>query len=155
MFDNVWLIPLFPLIGFLINGLLGKKIKNETVIGSIGALAVFGSFVVSVMTFLKLIGLPADERSINVKIFTWMTAGNFTADIAFLIDPLSCLMLLVVTGIGTLIHIYSIGYMHGEEGFYRFFAYLNLFIFSMLLLVTGNNLLLSRGAFTGQVTGYF
>ena len=142
MFDNVWLIPLFPLIGFLINGLLGKKIKNETVIGSIGALAVFCSFVVSVMTFLKLIGLPADERSVNVKIFTWMTAGTFNADIAFLIDPLSCLMLLVVTGIGTLIHIYSIGYMHGEDGFYRFFAYLNLFVFSMLLLITGNNLLL-------------
>lgn len=142
MFDNVWLIPLFPLIGFLINGLLGKKIKNETIIGSIGALAVFASFVVSVLTFIKLIGLPADERSVNVKIFTWMTAGNFNADIAFLIDPLSCLMLLVVTGIGTLIHIYSIGYMHGEEGFYRFFAYLNLFVFSMLLLVMGNNLLL-------------
>jgi NADH-quinone oxidoreductase subunit L len=142
MFDNVWLIPLFPLIGFLINGLLGKKIKNETIIGSIGALAVFASFVVSVMTFIKLLGLPADERSVNVKIFTWMTAGNFNADIAFLIDPLSCLMLLVVTGIGTLIHIYSIGYMHGEEGFYRFFAYLNLFVFSMLLLITGNNLLL-------------
>lgn len=142
MFDNVWLIPLFPLIGFLINGLLGKKIKNETIIGSIGTLAVFASFVVSVMTFIKLFGLPADERSVNVKIFTWMTAGNFNADVAFLIDPLSCLMLLVVTGIGTLIHIYSIGYMHGEEGFYRFFAYLNLFVFSMLLLITGNNLLL-------------
>ena len=142
MFDNVWLIPLFPLIGFLINGLLGKKIKNETVIGSIGALAVLCSFIVSVMTFLKLIGLPGEERVVNVKIFTWMTAGNFNADIAFLIDPLSCLMLLVVTGIGFLIHVYSIGYMHGEEGFYRFFAYLNLFVFSMLLLVMGNNLLL-------------
>ena len=142
MFDNVWLIPLFPLIGFLINGLLGKKIKNEKVIGSIGAVAVFCSFIVSVMTFSKLIGLPDAERSVNIKIFTWMTAGTFNADIAFLIDPLSCLMLLVVTGIGTLIHIYSIGYMHGEEGFYRFFAYLNLFVFSMLLLVTGNNLML-------------
>jgi NADH-quinone oxidoreductase subunit L len=142
MFDNVWLIPLFPLIGFLINGLLGKKIKNETVIGSIGAFAVLCSFIVSVMTFFKLIGLPAEERVVNVKIFTWMTAGNFNADIAFLIDPLSCLMLLVVTGIGFLIHVYSIGYMHGEEGFYRFFAYLNLFVFSMLLLVMGNNLLL-------------
>jgi NADH-quinone oxidoreductase subunit L len=142
MFDNVWLIPLFPLIGFLINGLLGKKIKNETVIGSIGAFAVLCSFIVSVMTFLKLIGLPAEERVVNVKIFTWMTAGTFNADIAFLIDPLSCLMLLVVTGIGFLIHVYSIGYMHGEEGFYRFFAYLNLFVFSMLLLVMGNNLLL-------------
>ncbi len=142
MFDNVWLIPLFPLIGFLINGLLGKRIKNEAVIGSIGALAVFFSFIVSLFTFLKLLSLPVAERSVNVKIFTWMTAGNFNADVAFLIDPLSCLMLLVVTGIGTLIHIYSIGYMHGEEGFYRFFAYLNLFVFSMLLLVTGNNLLL-------------
>ena len=142
MFDNVWLIPLFPLIGFLINGLLGKKIKNEKVIGSIGAFAVFCSFIVSVMTFSKLIGLPEAERSVNIKIFTWMTSGTFNADIAFLIDPLSCLMLLVVTGIGTLIHIYSIGYMHGEEGFYRFFAYLNLFVFSMLLLVTGNNLML-------------
>lgn len=142
MFDNVWLIPLFPLIGFLINGLLGKKIKNEAIIGSIGAFAVLCSFIVSVMTFLKLIGLPSEERVVNVKIFTWMTAGNFNADIAFLIDPLSCLMLLVVTGIGFLIHIYSIGYMHGEDGFYRFFAYLNLFVFSMLLLVMGNNLLL-------------
>lgn len=75
MFDNVWLIPLFPLIGFLINGLPGKKIKNETVIGSI-AFAVLCSFIVSVMTFLKLIGLPAEERVVNVKLFTWMTAES-------------------------------------------------------------------------------
>ena len=122
MFDNVWLIPLFPLLGFLINGLFGKKIKNETVIGGIGAFAVFCSFVVSVMTFLKLTGQPADARSIDVVIFTWIKSGNFVADAAFLIDPLSCIMLLVVTGVGFLIHIYSIGYMHGEEGFYRFFA---------------------------------
>jgi len=142
MFDNVWLIPLFPLIGFLINGLLGKKIKNETVIGGIASLAVFGSFIVSCKTFLGLISLPADKRVVDVKIFSWITAGNFNADIAFLIDPLSCLMILIVTGIGFLIHIYSIGYMHDEDGFYRFFAYLNLFIFSMLLLVLGNNLLL-------------
>ncbi len=142
MFDNVWLIPLFPLIGFLINGLLGKKIKNETVIGTIGSVAVFASFVTALITFMNLIGLPAGERSVNVKIFSWISAGNFNADIAFLIDPLSCLMLLVVTGISTVIHIYSIGYMHGEEGFYRFFSYLNLFVFSMLLLVSGNNLLL-------------
>jgi len=142
MFENVWLIPLFPLIGFLINGLLGKKIKNETVIGGIASLAVFGSFIVSCKTFLELISLAADKRVADVKIFSWITAGNFNADVAFLIDPLSCLMILIVTGIGFLIHIYSIGYMHGEDGFYRFFAYLNLFIFSMLLLVLGNNLLL-------------
>jgi NADH-quinone oxidoreductase subunit L len=142
MFDNVWLIPLFPLIGFLINGLLGKKIKNETVIGGIGAFAVFCSFVVAVMTFLKLTGQPADARSFDVTLFTWIKSGNFVADAAFLIDPLSCIMLLVVTGVGFLIHVYSIGYMHGEEGFYRFFAYLNLFMFSMLLLVMGSNLLI-------------
>lgn len=142
MFDNVWLIPLFPLIGFLINGLFGKKIKNETVIGGIGAFAVLCSFVVSCMTILKLLSLPGEERLANVKVFTWITSGNFNADIAFLIDPLSCVMIMIVTGVGFLIHVYSIGYMHGEEGFYRFFAYLNLFMFSMLLLVLGNNLLL-------------
>jgi NADH-quinone oxidoreductase subunit L len=114
MFDNVWLIPLFPLIGFLINGFLGKKIKNETVIGSIGAFAVLCSFIVSVMTFVKLIGLPAEERVVNVKIFTWMTAGTFNADIAFLIDPLSCLMLLVVTGIGFLLGTFTLFWYMGQ-----------------------------------------
>ncbi|MDR3580656.1 MAG: NADH-quinone oxidoreductase subunit L [Oryzomonas sp.] len=142
MFDNVWLIPLFPFIGFLINGLLGKKIKNETVIGGIGAFAVLCSFIVSCMTILNLLSLPGEERVANVKLFTWITSGHFNADIAFLIDPLSCVMIMIVTGVGFLIHLYSIGYMHGEEGFYRFFAYLNLFMFSMLLLVLGNNLLL-------------
>ncbi|KAB0672050.1 NADH-quinone oxidoreductase subunit L [Oryzomonas sagensis] len=142
MFDNVWLIPLFPFIGFLINGLLGKKIKNETVIGGIGALAVLCSFLVSCKTILALLSLPGEERVANVKVFTWITSGSFNADIAFLIDPLSCVMIMIVTGVGFLIHVYSIGYMHGEEGFYRFFAYLNLFMFSMLLLVLGNNLLL-------------
>jgi NADH-quinone oxidoreductase subunit L len=142
MFDNVWLIPLFPLIGFLVNGLLGKKIKNETVIGCIGAGAVLCSFIVALMTFIRLTGMPIEDRIHDVKIFTWIKSGNFQADIAFLIDPLSCVMLLIVTGVGFLIHIYSIGYMHGEEGFYRFFSYLNLFMFSMLLLVMGNNLLL-------------
>ncbi len=142
MFDNVWLIPLFPLIGFLLNGLCGKAIKDERAIGGIGCLAVFASFVVSVITLLNILSLPAGERVHNVTLFTWIKAGAFQADVAFLIDPLSCVMLMVVTGVGFLIHLYSIGYMHGEEGFYRFFAYLNLFTFAMLLLVMGNNLLL-------------
>src|ERR1035437_7969236 len=141
MFDNVWLIPLFPLIGFLLNGLFGKAIKNEKVIGGIGAAAVFCSFVVACMTLISQISLTGHEQAHNVTIFTWIKPGTFQADIAFLIDPLSCVMLMVVTGVGFLIHIYSIGYMHGEEGFYRFFSYLNLFTFSMLLLVMGNNLL--------------
>jgi NADH-quinone oxidoreductase subunit L len=141
MFDNVWLIPLFPLIGFLINGLFGKKIKNEAVIGAIGTLMIFLSFLVSCGILMQMIGLPAEQRVFEKVIFPWIHSGNFKADMAFLLDPLSCIMIMVITGVGTLIHLYSIGYMHGEEGFYRFFAYLNLFCMSMLLLVLGSNML--------------
>ena len=141
MFDNVWLIPLFPLIGFLINGLFGKKIKNEAVIGGIGTLMIFLSFLVSCGILMQMIGLPPEQRVFEKVVFPWIHSGHFKADMAFLIDPLSCLMIMVVTGVGTLIHLYSIGYMHGEEGFYRFFAYLNLFCMSMLLLVLGSNML--------------
>jgi len=142
MFEYVWLIPLFPLIGVVINGLFGKKIKNETIIGGIAAGAVFGSFLVACGILIQLLSLPSEQRHFEKTIFTWIQSGNFKADIGFLIDPLSAMMLMVVTGIGFLIHLYSIGYMHGEEGFYRYFTYLNLFTFSMLLLVAGNNLLL-------------
>jgi len=141
MLDNVWLIPLFPLIGFLINGLLGKKIKNEAVIGGIGTLMIFLSFLVSCGILMQMIGLPAEQRVFEKVMFPWIHCGNFKADMAFLVDPLSTVMIMVVTGVGTLIHLYSIGYMHGEEGFYRFFAYLNLFCMSMLLLVLGSNML--------------
>lgn len=141
MFDNVWLIPLFPLIGFLINGLFGKKIKNEAVIGGIGTLMIFLSFLVSCGILMQMIGLPPEQRVFEKVLFPWIHSGNFKADMAFLVDPLSVIMIMVVTGVGTLIHLYSIGYMHGEEGFYRFFAYLNLFCMSMLLLVLGSNML--------------
>ncbi|MDD2899365.1 MAG: NADH-quinone oxidoreductase subunit L [Desulfuromonadaceae bacterium] len=141
MFDNVWLIPLFPLIGFLINGLFGKKIKNEAVIGGIGTLMIFLSFLVSCGILMQMIGLPPEQRVFEKVIFPWIHSGNFKADMAFLVDPLSAIMIMVVTGVGSLIHLYSIGYMHGEEGFYRFFAYLNLFCMSMLLLVLGSNML--------------
>ena len=141
MFDNVWLIPLFPLIGFLINGLFGKKIKNEAVIGGIGTLMIFLSFLVSCGILMQMIGLPPEQRVFEKVLFPWIHSGNFKADMAFLVDPLSVIMIMVVTGVGSLIHLYSIGYMHGEEGFYRFFAYLNLFCMSMLLLVLGSNML--------------
>ncbi|NJD91858.1 MAG: NADH-quinone oxidoreductase subunit L [Geobacter sp.] len=141
MLDNVWLIPLFPLIGFLINGFFGKKIKNETIIGAIGTGAIFCSFIVSCGILMELVGLSPEKRVFEKVMFTWIQAGNFKADMAFLVDPLSAVMIMVVTGVGTLIHLYSIGYMHGEEGFYRFFAYLNLFCMSMLLLVLGANML--------------
>jgi len=142
MLEYVWLIPCFPLVGFLINGLFGKKIKNETVIGGLATLMVACSFVVACGILFQLIGMSGEERTHQVTLFTWIQSANFKADIGFLVDPLSAIMIMVVTGVGSLIHLYSIGYMHGEEGFYRYFAYLNLFTFSMLLLVLGNNLLL-------------
>jgi len=141
MIDYIWLIPLFPLIGFLINGLLGSRFK-ENHIGTIASAAIGFSFIVSVTIFFKVLQLPASERSISRTIYTWIQTGDFQVNISFLIDPLSLVMLLVVTGVGFLIHVYSIGYMHGDRSFARYFAYLNLFTFSMLLLVLADNFLL-------------
>ena len=138
-YSYLWLIPFFPLVGSIINGLFGKKIKNEAVIGGIGTLAIFSSFVVSCSYFFKLLG---DNVKVHQNVIgSWISVGNLQVDWGFLLDPLSALMIMVVTGVGSLIHLYSIGYMHGETGFYRFFCYLNLFCFSMLMLVLGNNAL--------------
>ncbi len=139
MYDKLWLIPFFPLLGCLINGLLGKKIKNEKIIGGIGTLAMVSSFVLSCKYFFQLLGDTVKTHEVVVA--SWMTVGQLQVDWGFMFDPLTAVMLLVVTGVGSLIHLYSIGYMHGEEGFYRYFAYLNLFAFSMLMLVTGSNAL--------------
>ncbi|MGB8992989.1 MAG: NADH-quinone oxidoreductase subunit L [Desulfobaccales bacterium] len=141
MMDYVWLIPLFPLIGFLINGLLGKSLPKG-VVGTIGSAAVGLSFLVTVKIFLEVLQLPVDARSVEKVVYTWITSGPFQVSVAYLIDPLSLIMLLVVSGVSTLIHIYSIGYMYEDEGFYRYFAYLNLFVFAMLTLVSANNFLL-------------
>lgn len=130
------LVPLLPLIGFLINGLFGKFLP-KTVTGWIAALAILGSFICSVTLFN---GVNAQD-SISIDLFDWIAFSNINISLGFLIDPLTVTMLLVVTGIGFLIHLYSIGYMHDDEGFTRFFTYLNLFIFFMLLLVMGNNYL--------------
>jgi NADH-quinone oxidoreductase subunit L len=139
MYDYLWLIPFFPLVGFVINGLFGKKIRNEAVIGGIGTLMIFLSFLVSCGNFFTLLN---DTQKVHQQVIaSWMSIGHLQIDWGFLLDPLSALMIMVVTGVGSLIHLYSIGYMHGEEGFYRFFAYLNLFCFSMLMLVLGNNAL--------------
>ncbi len=139
MYDYLWLIPFFPLVGFVFNGLFGKKIRNEAVIGGIGTLMIFLSFLVSCGNFYAL--LQDSEKVHQRVIASWMSVGDLQVDWGFLLDPLSALMILIITGVGTLIHLYSIGYMHGETGFYRFFAYLNLFCFSMLMLVLGNNAL--------------
>ena len=136
MINLVWLIPLFPLLGFLING-LGRNMLSKTVIGFVGCLSVLASFAVSVGIFLEL--NSSDTKSFIIPIFDWISAGTVKIPFSFLIDPLSTLMLLIVTGIGFLIHVYSTGYMNHDAGFGKFFSYLNLFIFFMLLLVLGSN----------------
>ncbi len=141
MIEYVWLIPLLPLIGFLINGILGKKL-GRALVSWIGCGSVGLSFLISVRVFFELLSLPAEERIFEKIVFPWIYSGFFKVNISFLVDPLSCVMLLVVTGVGFLIHIYSVGYMHEDKGFSRFFSFLNLFAFSMLMLVLANNFLL-------------
>src|SRR5688572_27865535 len=134
------LIPLLPLLGFLFISLNVHKLSHKTS-SYIACGAVLMSFVLSVAVFIDLLQSPANTRSITVNLIGWITTSGFSANIAFLIDPLSSIMLLVITGVGFLIHVYSIGYMHDDSGFSRFFSYLNLFIFFMLLLVMGANYL--------------
>lgn len=140
MIKLVALIPLFPLLGFLINGFFGKKI-SKNLSGIIASAAVFASFAISVLIFIDL-EEHKEVTSHIVPLFSWINSDTLKIPFEFLVDPLSSWFLLIITGIGFLIHIYSMGYMHDDEGFSRFFTYLNLFIFFMLLLVLGNNYLI-------------
>jgi NADH-quinone oxidoreductase subunit L len=142
MTNIFFLVTILPLAGFLINGLLGKKLKNEKLIGTISTLAVLIPFIVGLLSFFELLSMEHDSRRIVINYFSWISAGSFNVNYSYLIDPLSITMVLVVTGIGSLIHIYSIGYMHGDKGFAKFFAFMNLFIFAMLNLVLADNFLL-------------
>ena len=135
-------IVVFPLVGFLINGFLGRKIKNETVVGLIGSGAVVLSFLLAVSIFIEMLGMDPEARTFLVPVFSWISAGEVHLNVSYQLDQLSVLMTLIVTGVGFLIHVYSIGYMHGDRGFWRFFTYLNLFIFAMLNLVLADNYLL-------------
>ena len=132
----VTLIPLLPLIGFIINGLGFRKI-SKGLAGIVGTAAVLASFLLSLYTFNYF--LNNNSQPFTVPVFEWLSVGDLRIAFSFLIDQLSLIMLLVVTGVGTLIHLYSAGYMHHDEGFGKFFSFLNLFIFSMLLLVMGSN----------------
>ncbi|MBX7156490.1 MAG: NADH-quinone oxidoreductase subunit L, partial [Bacteriodetes bacterium] len=143
MIDYIALVPLFPLIGFLVIGLLGKRIGSEKMIGALGAGMVGLGFIVAFLTFMQLTGMPPESRSQTKTLFTWIHAGSFTADFAYRVDQLSILFTMIITGIGFLIHVYSIGYMHGDKSFPRFFAYLNLFVFMMLNLVLADNFLVT------------
>ncbi len=138
MFDLlVILIPSLPLAAFLLNGLLGNRYSQD-VAHRLGWGSVGLSFLCALGVFAEVLRTDAVRE---VVVYRWIFGGDLTVNLAFLIDPLTCIMLLVVTGVGFLIHLYSVGYMHGEEGFTRFFTYMNLFMVSMLLLVMGNNYL--------------
>lgn len=140
MIDLIWLIPLLPLIGFLANG-IGRNALPKPLVGFIGSGVVFVSFLLSCGVFADVYAArqAGDPAAFTQSIFEWIAAGNLNVSLSFLVDPLSAIMLLIVTGIGFLIHVYSIGYMKHDAGFAKFFAFLNLFVFFMLLLVLGSN----------------
>jgi NADH-quinone oxidoreductase subunit L len=148
---HIWLIPLFPLAGAALMLFFGRRLPN-TGVNAVCVGSVFLSMLYAFGAIVQLIARPVGQRVVEVILFDWVPAGamhtfsgrlvNFNAQWGMLLDPLSCVMLFVVTGVGFLIHVYSTGYMAHEGGYYRFFGYLNLFMFSMLVLVLGNNLLL-------------
>jgi NADH-quinone oxidoreductase subunit L len=140
---SVWvaILILSPLVGFLINGFRWKS-KNYLVSGSVATLAVAVSFIASINLLLELVSLPADQRTLIVKYFDWINVGTLTVPMGFMVDTISAVMILIITGVGTLIHLFSVGYMSHDEHPTKYFAYLNLFVFNMLLLVLGENLLI-------------
>ncbi len=143
MLQFAWLIPVFPLLGFVAISLFGKSFTKKSA-GVFASVMLFGSFIISCGLFFQL---PSEAQTITF--FDWIKVGTLHIPISFLIDPISCVMLLIVTGVGFLIHIYSIGYMSNDEGFARFFSYMNLFIFFMLLLVMGSNYVLMFAGWEG------
>ena len=139
MLDSAWLVPLCPLAGAVLNGFFGRRYRHETV-GQIAIAAVGLSFLFSLATAIALISRP--EPLHHVTYFTWIASGAYSASVGLLIDGLSCTMMLVVSGVGLLVHIYSTGYMHDDEDQGRYFTYLNLFVGAMLILVMADNYLL-------------
>ncbi len=138
MFEHIWLVPLFPLFGFLLIAFNFRRFKGITA-GVVASLMVLLPFLYSIIIFIKL-----SEGAVGqtVDLFNWISFHNLSIQFSFLTDRLSALMLLIVTGVGFLIHVYSIGYMKEDKGFNRFFSYMNLFVFFMLLLVLGSNFLI-------------
>ncbi len=138
-------VVVFPIIGVLINGLFGsflQKKLGEKIVGIIGSAAIGLSFLLAILIFVDMLKQPVDERKHVVDVYNWITTGGISVNVSYLVDQLSIVMLLVVTGVSFFIHVYSIGYMHGDRGVFRFFTYLNLFVFAMLNLVLADNYLL-------------
>jgi NADH-quinone oxidoreductase subunit L len=142
MTDAAWLIPALPLAGFVVLVVFGRR-AGDPGAGWLATAAIGSSFLVAVGVFVDLLSKGEHARSVTVDLFTWIPAGGLSVKTALLVDPLSMTMALFVTGVGTLIHLYSVGYMHGDEKYSKFFVYLNLFAFSMLMLVLADNFLLS------------
>jgi NADH-quinone oxidoreductase subunit L len=146
MLEYIWVIPLLPLLGFLLNSLLVWRIggpeTRERVAGYVASGAVLLAFVAALVAFVQLGALPEEERQHSVILWEWINTGGLVVPLGLLLDPLSGVMMLLVTGVGGLIHVYSMGYMHGDARVVRYFAYLNLFIVMMLFLVMADNLLL-------------
>jgi NADH-quinone oxidoreductase subunit L len=138
----LFFIPLVPFVGFLLNASFGRR-RSKSVSGSIAVAAMLVSFALSIVAFVQLIRLPPENRAIVQQVYSWISSGSFQANFTLKVDPLSALMILVVTGIGSLIHIYSTSYMHDETDseYARYFSYLNLFAAFMLILVLGSNFL--------------
>jgi NADH-quinone oxidoreductase subunit L len=141
MLNTLWLIPLAPFIGFLLNGLFGKRAGK----GVVTAVALLGSLTPAVLGTWAAIQYhavsPHGERWVD-HVYSWIASGNIGTEVAFQLDPLSIVMLMVVTWVGFLIHVYSVGYMHDDDGYWRYFAYLNLFLSEMLVLILGSSYLL-------------
>ena len=155
MHDLLFFIPALPLAGFVFLVFFGRRL-GEPLAGWLATGAVGGAFAVTVAVFADLVGQPAEERALTQTLFEWLPVGGFKVDVGFLADPLSVTMLLFVTGIATLIHLYAIGYMHGDPEFTKFFVYMNLFVFSMVMLVLGDNLLITFLGWEGVgVCSYF
>jgi NADH-quinone oxidoreductase subunit L len=138
----VWLIPGFPLIGFTFLLIFGRRL-GEPQAGWLATATVSGSFLSALAVFFGLATKPPEERVYEITLFEWIPSGELSVGMGFLADPLSIAMALFVTGVGALIHMYAIGYMHGDPKFSKFFLYLNLFVFAMLMLVLGDNLLIT------------
>ncbi len=134
------ILLLAPFLGFLVNGLRYKK-HSANVAGGIATAAVGISFLCAIALVVELVSLPVEHRHISINFFDWIAVEKFKVSASFVIDQMSAIMILIITGVGSLIHLFSIGYMHHDKGVAKYFAYLNLFLFNMLLLVLGDNLL--------------
>lgn len=143
MSSYLWIIPAFPLLGAVLNGFLGAR-GSRNLVSTIAVGAMLSAFAAAVFSFFNLLALPEGSRLVHEALYNWITVGQFSVNVGFWLDPLSAVMILVVTGVGLLIHLYAVGYMDNEDaaGYARFFAAMNLFAFAMLVLVLADNYLL-------------